>query len=142
MKFTEINFKRIIFIMFIILATALISIFIYELLNNFEINNFSNYSTSTNNYINNNPSQVVRSIENSTSTISSTTSNNSSFPEPTNTIGSPVTKAVVIIASIVGGTFALFCGIVVCKSYGWIKSSPPANAQAIIDAGAEEFLNQ
>lgn len=106
MKFSVLTLRHYIFIMFKILSTSLIAVFVYDLLNNTDSSYISNYTTTTNNYINNNHQQFVRTIENSTSTITSNNSKNVTFPDPIKTIHSPLTIAVVVLASLAGGFFA------------------------------------
>lgn len=128
------KFKNLIFSLFILIATAMLAIFIYDTLN---ADNLVEVSANHNIVLNNQIS--IRDIKNVTSNL---TSNNVTFP--TNpAVNTTTSTTVITIASIVGGGLVLIALGFILATYG-ILPNPlpgPAHAEAIRMAGAGEFLD-
>lgn len=130
------NLRQILFVLTIVIATALIAVFIYELLWCLDTANFSNVTNS----IANNNQIAAREVQN----VSTNLTNNVTLPSATENISNPGTLALTIIFStlgviiLIGGGYA----IAVFTGYAPHPLAVPAHAQAIIDAGSASFLNQ
>nr|YP_010697773.1 hypothetical protein P1R16_mgp23 [Porodaedalea niemelaei]WCF76669.1 hypothetical protein [Porodaedalea niemelaei] len=130
------NIRQILFVLTIVLATALIAVFIYELLWCLDTANFSNVTNS----IANNNQIAAREVQN----VSTNLTNNVTLPSPTDNINNPGTLAVTVIFSTLGVILVLGGGYSILVFCGYLPHplGVPAHAQAIIDAGSASFLNQ
>nr|YP_009690153.1 hypothetical protein PPIT_000052 [Porodaedalea pini]QEG56933.1 hypothetical protein PPIT_000052 [Porodaedalea pini] len=131
------NSRQILFALSILLATAMIAIFLYDLLSNLGSDNVA-HVTSNNNVILNNQ-MSVRSVQNASNFTTNVT-----YPSATENLTNPGTLAVTIIFSALGLILIVAGGYSLLVCYGLV-SHPlpiPAAAAAVIEAGAESFLNQ
>nr|YP_010697816.1 hypothetical protein P1S03_mgp29 [Porodaedalea chrysoloma]WCF76777.1 hypothetical protein [Porodaedalea chrysoloma] len=130
------NIRQILFVLTIVLATALIAVFIYELLWCLDTANFSNVTNS----VANNNQIAAREVQN----VSTNLTNNVTLPSATDNLNNPGTLAVTDIFSTLGVIIILSAGyaIAVFTGYAPHPLAVPAHAQAIIDAGSASVLNQ